>query len=153
MCSTFRWVALATAVLLVSACAANSTGEAQRWEQSDLITAVDIAADPTLAGRSAFEVVERVRPRMLQTRGHTSTRAAQDQFPGVGGGAGGSETGGASGVSLAVYVDGARAGGVEALRRVPAERIESIRRLSAADATTLYGTGHSTGALVVTTRP
>ena len=39
-----------------------------------------------------------------------------------------------------------------ALRNVPAEQVERIEFLSAADATMRYGTGHASGAILVTTK-
>jgi len=51
-----------------------------------------------------------------------------------------------------VYVDLFRAGGVEALRTLPASEVEEIRYLRAMDATTRFGTGHAGGALLVRTR-
>ena len=51
-----------------------------------------------------------------------------------------------------VIIDGARAVDPAILRDIPASAIASIELLGAADATTLYGTGLTAGAIVVRTR-
>lgn len=51
-----------------------------------------------------------------------------------------------------VYVNGVRAGGLEVLHAIPAERVQEIRLLSAFDANRLLGGGHSAGALMIKLR-
>ncbi len=51
-----------------------------------------------------------------------------------------------------VYVDGMLRGGLGELHRIPLADIETIRRISASDATTIWGTGHMSGVILVTTR-
>jgi hypothetical protein len=51
-----------------------------------------------------------------------------------------------------VYLDDARLGGVEQLRWIPATTVREMRFLSAIEATTRYGVGHSGGAVVVMSR-
>ena len=57
-----------------------------------------------------------------------------------------------NGLDIVVYVDGMRAGGQNALASVSAITIREIRLLNAADATTRFGTGHSLGAILVSTK-
>jgi hypothetical protein len=87
----------------------------------------------TLRVATAFEIVERLRPAFLRSRGQTSLMTDAAQF-------------------AVVYVDGIRQGGPEALHRVAAQDVGEIRYLRARDATTRYGTGHPAGAIEVTTR-
>ena len=82
----------------------------------------------TRAGaHTAYEIIERLRPSYLsRTRGASCQRA--------------------------VYLDGIRQGGLDELRRIPAESVWQIRRLDALDATTYFGTGNCSGAIMVMTR-
>ena len=83
-------------------------------------------------GRTAGEAVSRLRRRWLQaTRGGNF----------------------ADGPAFArVVIDGTARGDLEELDRIPADAVESMRYLSASDATTLYGTGFPGGVIEVTTR-
>jgi len=54
---------------------------------------------------------------------------------------------------IQVYLDGARMGGVEQLRNIPAGMIYYIRRFDPIDAQARLGIGHTAGAIVVSTRP
>lgn len=108
----------------------------------DVITAEQIA---TIQVSSAYEIVQRLRPQFLRERGSVSVRNGGKEghtLPA----AGEPQTG------LVVYVNGARAGGVEALRGIPAHGVVEIRRVSARDATTTYGTGHPLGVIEVRTQ-
>ena len=51
-----------------------------------------------------------------------------------------------------VYLDNLRYGGVNSLNNIDASIVEIIEFLKPIDATTRYGTGHSSGAILVTTR-
>jgi hypothetical protein len=55
-------------------------------------------------------------------------------------------------VPLAVIVDGARFGELNDLRNITVQDVESIRFIPGRDATTIYGTGYSSGVIEVTTR-
>ena len=83
--------------------------------------------------QDAYEVVQRLRPEYLrEQRGNPSINAGP-QF-------------------AAVYVDGVRRGGPEALRGLRPTEVEEIRFISAADATTRWGTGHGGGVIEVKIR-
>lgn len=98
---------------------------------SNVIIEAEIAA----AGvTNALEAVQRLRPVMLRSR------------------AGGGTSGNPDGDAIVVWVDGVRVGGTDALSSVNALNVKEIRYLSAADATTRFGTGHQMGAIVVTTK-
>lgn len=57
----------------------------------------------------------------------------------------------ASGIQ--VYIDGTRAGGIEALKAIPIASIYSIRRISGTQAQARFGIGHSDGVIYVATGP
>lgn len=52
---------------------------------------------------------------------------------------------------LHVHIDDVRVGDVDVLRTIPATAVASIRWLSASDASTKYGNGHTAGVIAVTT--
>lgn len=80
---------------------------------------------------SAHNAIERLRPAWLRARG-APTFTDPDPYP-------------------LVYVDGVRRGEIDELRFIAADDVETIRHLSPNDATTLYGTGHGAGVILVTT--
>ena len=57
-----------------------------------------------------------------------------------------------SNIQPVVYVNGLRWGGLESLRRIRADDVETIRRLTASEAHTQYGPGLLGGVLDVVTR-
>jgi hypothetical protein len=118
---------LVLAVLLAS-CA--SSGSRSGGRDRDIITAEEIA-DVQVA--TAYDIVQTLRPEYLRTRGLRSMGASQPQ-------------------GAVVYVDNVRRGGPESLRTLPRESVLEIRYLNGADATTMYGTNHGDGAILVRTR-
>ena len=80
-----------------------------------------------------LDVVQALRPEYLRTRGLRSMSATEPQ-------------------GAVVYVDNVRRGGPESLRMLPRESVLEIRYLNGADATTMYGTNHGDGAILVRTR-
>ena len=84
---------------------------------------------------SVYEAVQRLRSRFLQSRGSNSLSLSSAGGP-------------------AVWVDGTLMGGLEWLHDLlPREVVTIIRRLSAWDAATTYGSRFTNGVIVVTTRP
>lgn len=57
----------------------------------------------------------------------------------------------ASGIK--VYIDGVRAGNLDALKAIPIATIYSMRRISGTDAQARFGIGHSDGVIFVATGP
>jgi hypothetical protein len=84
--------------------------------------------------RNAYELVERLRPLWLLSRGDRSTHL---------------ET------NIVVYQDDSMLGNVELLRGIPIELVRSVRSLDSAQAGRLPGLGgrHVERAIVVITRP
>ncbi|MCY3548509.1 MAG: Plug domain-containing protein [Gemmatimonadetes bacterium] len=115
---------LATAV---AACSSTGGPSGPRRDPN-LITAEELSEYATL---SALDVVRRLRPRWLTGRGQGSGGMNRPQ----------------------VLQDGTRLGDPDnALRSIAVSDIESIRYLSASDATMRYGTNFPGGAIVVTSR-
>ena len=134
---SFRRCASLVLALAVSACATSgdtSSGEggqtAARAARGNL-TLIVRAELKEFAGRSAYEAVETLNPRWLRPRGRSLN----------------------SGPSyVRVVVDGTVRGELADLYRMSTDNIETMRYLSAPDATTRYGTGYIRGVIEVTTR-
>lgn len=96
----------------------------------------NVIVESEIAGsgaQNALEVIQLLRPAILRPR--TGVSSAQ-----------------ADGVAIVIYLDGVRAGELQALTAVPANRVREIRYINATDATTRFGTGHTLGAVLVTTK-
>lgn len=79
---------------------------------------------------NAYEAVSRLRPQYLRRRGETSVMLRGS-------------------TQLHVYMDNMRLGGMEALHYVSVEALQSIRYMSAAEATMRWGVNHTGGALLL----
>lgn len=123
-----RPLALIVLAVLLASCASSGSGSGGR--DRNIITAEEIA-DVQVA--TAYDVVQTLRPEYLRTRGLRSMSATEPQ-------------------GAVVYVDNVRRGGPESLRTLPRESVLEIRYLNGADATTMYGTNHGDGAILVQTR-
>ncbi|HJU75329.1 MAG TPA: hypothetical protein VJ717_16420 [Gemmatimonadaceae bacterium] len=105
----------------------------------NLITQAEIAGAAGL--ENLYDVVERLRPNMLRSRGPAGRLS------------GASETSaGATASSVKVYLNGSPVGDVTALRSIQASNVKEVKFLSASEATTFFGTGVDSGAIVVTLR-
>ena len=105
-----------------------------RASTSNLLLAEEIArADET----TAWTVVELLRPGFIVTATAWS---------------GGGRSAFYMDSARVLYVDGARAGGLEQLRWIRAEAVQQIERLDGPAATTRFGPDHAAGALMVTTK-
>ncbi|MCI0432057.1 MAG: TonB-dependent receptor plug domain-containing protein [Gemmatimonadetes bacterium] len=81
---------------------------------------------------TAYEAIERLRPMFLRSRGVTSA-GSEASLP-------------------VIYIDGVRSGAPDVLRTIPLADIRQIRYISAPDATTRWGTGHTGGVIEVQIR-
>ncbi len=117
------------AALFFVACAA-STGTKSPRRSTNLITAEEIAAS---TARDALDAIQLLRPDWLIPRGVASIRSPQATVP-------------------VAYLDNTKLGEVTHLSNIPAMDIAEIRFLNSRDATTLYGTGHVGGAIMVKTK-
>ena len=95
---------------------------------ADLITEAEINAG---VYQNALEIIQNLRPNMARPRGTTATAAPVPVVP---------------------YMDGVRLQDLSALVTIPASRVKEIRYINATDATTRWGTGHSSGVILVTTK-
>ena len=81
--------------------------------------------------RTAFEVVEALRPHWLRIRGNTSLRAVE---------------------SVKVYLDDSLLGTPEQLKQVTTASIASIRFMDGPEASVRWGLDHGHGAIILSTR-
>jgi outer membrane cobalamin receptor len=117
-------------MLVAAGCATTSSGGSSSRSSSTEITREEIAET---SAQNAYEVIERIRPQWLNTRGGASMANPEGSEP-------------------VVYLDGARAGGLRELVSIRANVVVRIEYLRSSDATNRYGTGHQGGAILVTTR-
>lgn len=105
--------------------------------KANLISEAEIAA---LGGTvpTAYGIVQRLRPAMFRNRSGSAARESN-----------GSSSMDTGTNEIQVYLDNQRMGGVRALDDITLSQIREIRYLSASDATTLFGTGNSAGAIQV----
>ncbi len=96
----------------------------------DLITAQEIEG---VSVSNAYELIERVRPLWLRSRGGRSTRLETE---------------------IVVYLNGSFLGGIDDLRGIPIDIVDSVKALDAAEAGLLPGLGsrHVERAIMVVTR-
>jgi hypothetical protein len=121
---------LAGLVFALTAAACASSGEGRPSGSPDLINRAQIEAS---SARTAFDLVNQIRPQWLRSRG---TGSIQNPDAGV----------------PVVYVGEVRHGDVESLRGFDPDGIEEIRFINATSATTRYGSGHSGGVIRITLR-
>lgn len=126
---TRRSLLIIFAPIIIGACASASGGNGSSTSPRDrnLITAEEIAG---LNVATAFDIVRQLRPEFLRSRGTMSMRQADSEF-------------------AVVYMNGMRMGGPDQLHQIRATDVQAIRYISAADATTRWGTGHTGGVIEV----
>lgn len=116
-------LALAAIVLGSTACASGGSGTTARRGSTTRIVQEELVAIDQL---SAFAAIQRLRPTWFRSR---------------------------TGALPQVHIDGnPQAGGVEALRNLPASEVEEMVFMNAADATTRFGTNYMSGVILVTRR-
>lgn len=122
-----RPLVLALVAALTVGCASSPGGTSR---DRNLITLDEIQNAQV---RNALELIERVRPLWLQTRGERSTRLSTD---------------------IVVYQDAAMLGDTDLLRGIPIEIVLEVRALDSAEAGRLPGMSgrHVERAIVVVTR-
>lgn len=126
-----RWLHRAPLILvaLCSACVVGNVGPSRGGSSQGDITRPELEQ---VLSETAYEAVEQLRPSWLFYR-RTPTLVNANPEP-------------------AVYIDQAKLLSLDDLRTIPVQDVEVIRFLSARDATTVYGTGHMWGAIVVVSR-
>jgi hypothetical protein len=112
--------------LFIAACAAGTSGGGGL--AADLITRDQIEE---FGASDAFDLVRALRPTWLHKRGSTS-------FYNEG--------------EIRVYLDGTDLGGIEDLRNIHSDNIETLQFLDARQANLRFGPGHEHGVILVLTR-
>jgi outer membrane cobalamin receptor len=112
-------------LLIIVAC--GTTSVAQRGPSSDVLTRAEIESS---RAANAYELLQQLRPQFLRSRGAFSVNDPRGGFP-------------------VVYINDMPHGDLNALRSILIEEIDEIRYISAADATTRWGTGHAGGVIQV----
>jgi outer membrane cobalamin receptor len=123
------------ACTVLAACATTSQRAGAR-ANSNLITEEEIAQS---SAPSAYELIQRLRPNFLQTRGTVHgvpSNGTNDLEP----------------VDLVVYLNETRLGGSDQLRQIAPTDIREIRYYTASEATTKWGSGNSAGAIQIIMR-
>lgn len=126
---------LATAMVMLAACASGGGGAPAAKQNPNVISMEEIIES---SASNAFEVIQRLRPSFLRTRG------AVHGTPGA--------TNAMEMVDLVVYLNENRLGGSDQLRQISTSDIREIRYFNSSEATTKWGTGHSAGAIQVVSR-
>lgn len=127
-----REALIALLVFAVACSTQRATGDSYPRNNRAVLTLEEIQAANAI-GLSAYDLVARLRPEYLRSRGPASIRDIRPR-------------------TATVYLDGVRYGDVEILRTMSGEHVESIQYINSADATTRYGLDHVGGALLVKTR-
>jgi len=122
---------LLLALLGAAACGGGGNNRGSGLGDPDLITREEISES---TARSAYELVQSLRPQWLRTRGLSTLRQA------------------AGAEDIVVYLDNARLGYREAMRGVALGSIEYLRFFSAREATQRWGGGHLHGAILISTQ-
>ncbi|NJD19035.1 MAG: hypothetical protein FIA95_07105 [Gemmatimonadetes bacterium] len=129
MSKSIRLLLAAAVPLALWSCASGSQGPSR---DRNLISAEEIESSTGL--RTAYEVVERLRPLWLRSRGDRSTHLTTE---------------------IVAYQDNTMLGDAESLREIPIELVDHIRSLDSSEAMRLAGLGsrHVERAIMVITKP
>lgn len=119
-------IAVLTAGMVMSGCASGGSGGGSI---NGPITRAELE---TVPASDAYEAVQTLRSLWLRSR---ASPTPSDPNP-----------------QPVVYVDGAARGGLQELRSVSVQDIETIRYINGRDATTRWGTGHHAGVIEIRTR-
>jgi hypothetical protein len=130
---TLRALTLVSGIALWSGAAAVATAltstAAHAQRQQTRLTGEEIRATNK---DNLFDAVRALRPNWTARRGRGSLSVAE---------------------YVKVYVDGMQQGPPAVMRQMNLQEVTEVTYLSAADATTRYGTGHESGAILISTRP
>jgi TonB-dependent receptor-like protein len=135
-----RMTLAALAVAMSLGCSSSGTNASAAGAARAPSRSRDVIGQEEIAARAgdatnALQIVEKLRPQMLRSRGASSPSDMS-----------GSES------APRVYVDNVSYGPLDALSNVLASQIKEIRFVNAGDATTQWGTGHTGGVILVITK-
>ena len=142
-----RWSVIVLAAIVSSvACSSSGTsasgvgggavgsGTASARIDRDVIAEGEISTRAADAA-NALQVIQKLRPQMLRTRGLASPMDKTGET-----------------VQPRVYVDNIEYGNLSTLSNVNASQIREIRYINSRDATTSWGTGHMGGVILILTK-
>jgi hypothetical protein len=112
------------------ACASSGTAGTPVRREPNLITEQEIAASNE---SNVYDVVNRLRPMFLKTRGRSTINAGGSEY-------------------ASVFLDGQFYGELGSMRNIVASQIQEIRYLSGPDAVSKYGMRYGSGAVDVRTK-
>jgi len=145
---------LALLILAASGgCASASSspsGAGPSGPRSQVITQKEI--DRYGAGGTAYDLISKLRPNFLSSRGQTSIYGGTSPVQGELAPTSGSGQGPRGEYYANVYVDGANYGQISSLRNIEAALIGEIRFYSGPEAERKFGPGNSPGVIAITTR-
>jgi hypothetical protein len=119
---------LLVVLALASACAPPSSKPGTPPARGTVITTEEVRSASGIS--NAFDLVQSLRPAWLRNMATDRVNATQ----------------------VVVYLDDTRLGGPEALRQIAAGSVTSVQRLDSRAAQFRFGSGHTSGAIVVSTR-
>ena len=125
-------IALALYIFVVACGSGPTPTGGLGFRNRSVLTAEEIDASRS-GGWTAYDLIARLRPEYLRSRGPSSLRTLAP-------------------TTAVVYVDDMRFGELASLRTFNTDQILFIQYLNAADATTRFGTDHFGGAILITTR-
>lgn len=131
---TQRKLGMPLLAVLLASCAAASTGGSSEGPIGDTDVILREEIDRSGSSRNAYELIQAVRPQWLITRGIANLRQAAGEE------------------DIVVYMDNARLGFREELRRVPLGAVRYLEFFDARRATQRWGAGHIHGAVLVSTQ-
>lgn len=137
--SSEKTLIVASMVLFSVACASSGGTSASTATQANATRGPTIVSRyvvtenelERVADRSAYEALQQLRPTFLRSR---DVQTESNPIP----------------KPVDVYVNGARAGGLEALQSIRASAVQEMRFYEPQDANTKFGTGHNGGVIAVT---
>lgn len=119
------------AFALVVLCACGSVQGAGAPIPDTFGRSVIVPREHTLIGESVFDFLSRTRPTFLRMRTPLTHPLSLGED------------------AIGVYLNGAPAGGIDALRTLPANYVYDVRRLSASESMARYGRSYRDGAIEV----
>jgi hypothetical protein len=128
---TRKTTGLVTLIAVLAACASTGTPAPASASASNVITRAELDA---AGSTNTYDVIVRLRPNYLRSRGPTSVMNASARTVAV------------------VFVNETEYGDLESLRRFPATRIEEIRYYSGPEATTKFGSPFGAGVIALKPR-
>ena len=117
---------------LLLSCAAPGAEGGRQFSDPDFIMRDEI--DESGSSRTAWDLVNSIRPQWLFTRGISTLSQAV-----------GAET-------IIIYMDNARLGTPDSMRGIPLGNVQYLQFFSAPEATLRWGGGHLQGAILISTQ-